>query len=360
VIQSSGAGYVGPRGEYYSSFPSVYQLQSVYSTGASNPIVTAPVNVTQSSQADGQEVSVNISPDRAILIKKVDNGYTGPLGELYPNIPTVQQLQISYGSVSDEQIQAANQNMALKSQLLNDQVTRNMDAQTKMRQLQQQQINQQIQQSEKEMDDRQKQWKEDAKKEQQKAQFQSEHPFGMPTPAQKRKDAQDWVIYYFFEGSLLIISIGFLVFILLLHLPNRLIGPDHPVHELPLAIAVRRGMTKAKFNENVSKLIFFEVLVITIFVGVGFKSFLAFFIAVFIGIVLMNIKTSAFVLMYLFSTFWMLAAAQIGYLLCGGQFANMGNYVSAWIGGLIVAALGFCCAFGIHTAGLQYYEDINS
>jgi hypothetical protein len=74
----------------------------------------------------------------------------------------------------------------------------------------------------------------------------------------------------------------------------------------------------------------------------------------------MRTKTTAFVLIYLFSTYWMMAAAMIGYYLCGGHFETMGNYVSAWIGGWIVAALGFSCAFKIHIAGLEYIEDINS
>ena len=198
------------------------------------------------------------------------------------------------------------------------------------------------------------------KAEQEKARQEALQEQYRMTPAGKKKDAQDWAIYYVFEGLLLLLSIGLLVFILLLHLPNRIIGPDHPVHGLPMAIAVRRGMTQARFNASVSPLIFWEMLFIVVLVGIGFKSFLAFIIAVFVGLVLINIKTSAFVLMYLFSTFWMMATAQFGYLLCGGQFATMGNYVSAWIGGLIVAVLGFSVAFGLHTAGLQYYDDIGS
>jgi len=41
-IKKSGNGFVGPKGEYYSEFPTVVQLQAVYDRGTSNSIVAAP------------------------------------------------------------------------------------------------------------------------------------------------------------------------------------------------------------------------------------------------------------------------------------------------------------------------------
>lgn len=37
VIKQSGTGYTGPQGEYYSTFPTVSQLQAVYRTGSPSP-----------------------------------------------------------------------------------------------------------------------------------------------------------------------------------------------------------------------------------------------------------------------------------------------------------------------------------
>ena len=297
-------------------------------------------SLIQFSYADSFTVNVPNSQGgyTAVVIQSSGTGYVGPRGEYYQNFPSVNQLQAMYGPTAAPGPSDAVQ----RENMLRQQLQQGAD-ETAANQKRMEQQSQQI-----------------LLQEQQKAQFQAAHPFGIPTPAEAKKNAMDWLIANSFTWLLLLTSIGFLVFILLLHLPNRLIGPDHPVQELPLAIAVRRGMTKARFNTSVSPLIFWEMFFITILVGIGFKSFLAFFIAVLIGIVLMSIRTSAFILIYLFSTFWMLVAAQCGYLLCGGQFASIGSYVSAWIGGLIAAALGFMIAFGIHTAGLQYYEDISS
>ncbi len=43
VITKSGNGYTGQKGEYYSQFPSVSQLQAVYRTGTSYTTVVTPV-----------------------------------------------------------------------------------------------------------------------------------------------------------------------------------------------------------------------------------------------------------------------------------------------------------------------------
>ena len=123
VIQSSGSGYVGPQGEYYSSFPSVPQLQATYGTGTTTAAVvtTAPSVAVQPSSPDQESYTVNITNSQGgytpILIRKTDGRFFGPLGENYPNFPTVQALQLNYGPYSPEQIQQANQEPALKSKM---------------------------------------------------------------------------------------------------------------------------------------------------------------------------------------------------------------------------------------------------
>lgn len=58
VITQSGDGYVGPQGEYYPQFPSVYQLQNVYGSNAPNVI-----NTDDSENSDNsQEVVTTIAP----------------------------------------------------------------------------------------------------------------------------------------------------------------------------------------------------------------------------------------------------------------------------------------------------------
>jgi len=62
AIQSSGNGYVGPKGEYYSSFPSVLQLQAAYGAGAPNSAVAAPV------QAVAKMASAQVKPKLVVPI----------------------------------------------------------------------------------------------------------------------------------------------------------------------------------------------------------------------------------------------------------------------------------------------------
>jgi len=51
IIKKSGDGYIGPQGEYYTSFPSVYQLQTVYKLGTPSP---SPVVTYVQPQPDVQ------------------------------------------------------------------------------------------------------------------------------------------------------------------------------------------------------------------------------------------------------------------------------------------------------------------
>jgi len=338
ILTRSGDTYIGPQGEHYGHFPTVVELQAVYGAGSSTATAPVPAATLPS--------------------------YT-PLSADQRARMTDQQISDFNARMQQEAIERqADQNsmnqQAERNRLAQQQIQASMDAQTLKQQQQQQQIDQQIKVSEQKMDATQKQWKDDAKKEEDKVKWQAAHPFGIPTAAEAKKNVRDEFIANVFMWILLIFALCVLVFILLLHLPNKLIGPDHFVNDLPISIAIRKGMTKAQFNSNVSNILVWELIIISVLVGVGFHSILAFFICFFVSIILLGIKTSAFVLIYLLCVFWMMAAAMIGYLLCGGHFATMGNYVSAWIGGFIVAILGFSCAWTIHTSGLQYMQDIGS
>ena len=70
VIKQSGEGYVGPQGEYYSSFPTVYQLKAMYRLGSPSPspVVTyvqpeAPVQTVVTEQVVYQPVPVQNDGD---------------------------------------------------------------------------------------------------------------------------------------------------------------------------------------------------------------------------------------------------------------------------------------------------------
>jgi hypothetical protein len=97
VIKQSGDGYVGPQGEYYSSFPSVTQLQNVY--GLTNPVAVESYTVNVPNVQGGYT---------AIVIKQSGDGYVDPQGEYYPQFPSVSQLQNVYGATSPYQQTVAN------------------------------------------------------------------------------------------------------------------------------------------------------------------------------------------------------------------------------------------------------------
>lgn len=82
-----GLGYIGPKGEYYSTMPSNDQLKMLYglgATGAENGSVVVWV-----SKRDGTEAPV--------MLIVAEGGYVGPEGEFYSSMPTARQLEAVYG-----------------------------------------------------------------------------------------------------------------------------------------------------------------------------------------------------------------------------------------------------------------------
>ena len=104
TIKQSGNGYIGPKGEQYSGFPTVSQLQAVYAVSTTNPpvVAAAPVVAEQPSSSDQETFTVNIvNPTGGytpVIVKKSGNGYIGPKGEQYSGFPTVSQLQSVYAA----------------------------------------------------------------------------------------------------------------------------------------------------------------------------------------------------------------------------------------------------------------------
>ena len=68
VIQSSGSGFVGPRGEYYANFPSVYQLQAVYGTNQrmQNEAIERQESQNNMAQAVQREQMLRAQMDQSV------------------------------------------------------------------------------------------------------------------------------------------------------------------------------------------------------------------------------------------------------------------------------------------------------
>lgn len=111
--------------------------------------------------------------------------------------------------------------------------------------------------------------------------------------------------------------------------------------------SVRRGITDAKFNEEMAGFVWCEILLLSIAAGFAASSWWCF------GAVLLLLavgvcipKLSAF--------FCILASVSWGYL-----GFSVGKYFIEDIGASVVLFTIFAMAsYGIHKAGLQYYQDV--
>ncbi len=69
-----------------------------------------------------QDTIVQVPQDNggytSVEIKEINGVFIGPLGEKYYTFPTMHELQLDYGNISNEQIQASHGDIALRSQLL--------------------------------------------------------------------------------------------------------------------------------------------------------------------------------------------------------------------------------------------------
>lgn len=80
-------GYIGPRGEYYSTMPSEEQLKVLYGI---HTVQAKPANFTVWITNDnGSQTPVTLTPS--------GSGFVGPSNEYYPAMPTEEQLKALYG-----------------------------------------------------------------------------------------------------------------------------------------------------------------------------------------------------------------------------------------------------------------------
>jgi len=99
-------GFVGPQGEFYPIMPSVAHLAEMY--GASQEAAkaadaAAPAAVKEPVKTDDTMIHVQVHKKNGpgtvdVVLKKQDNGYVGPQGEFYPEMPSPSQLAEVYGS----------------------------------------------------------------------------------------------------------------------------------------------------------------------------------------------------------------------------------------------------------------------
>ena len=87
LTKTNDGGYIGPKGEYYSSMPTEYELETLYAV--------------RSQQAKRTNITVWITNDNGsqtpVTLTPSGDGFVGPSNEYYPNMPTEEQLKALYG-----------------------------------------------------------------------------------------------------------------------------------------------------------------------------------------------------------------------------------------------------------------------
>lgn len=112
--------------------------------------------------------------------------------------------------------------------------------------------------------------------------------------------------------------------------------------------SVRRGMTNAKFNEEMSDIFYWEIAIIAIAIGYATKSWW-WGGGTFLGLLFLSMIPSIGVIMcYLFGAAWGVIGYYLGDLLFGND--------AAWVIGIIAAL----CGIGVNLAGRQYFEDLGT
>lgn len=87
LIATADGGYTGPKGEYYSSMPTEEQLKALYGLPCTAPVrnniivYLGKINVVE----------------KVVVLTKDSSGFVGPKGEHYQNMPTEEELRLTYG-----------------------------------------------------------------------------------------------------------------------------------------------------------------------------------------------------------------------------------------------------------------------
>lgn len=89
VLTQDGPWYIGPRGERYFGMPTNEQLRAAYGLNYNTVAVASSDVVVYIVAANGVSIPVKLTA--------TEDGYIGPKGELYTEMPTEQQLRMIYG-----------------------------------------------------------------------------------------------------------------------------------------------------------------------------------------------------------------------------------------------------------------------
>ena len=111
---------------------------------------------------------------------------------------------------------------------------------------------------------------------------------------------------------------------------------------------VRKGITNAKFNEERANVLYGEIAIIAIGVGIGSQSWWIFGATVLGLFITLAIPALTIALAILLSIGWGLIGYNIGNAFSDGMAAP-----------LVLGAIGLLCGAGTHWAALEWHHDID-
>lgn len=120
-----------------------------------------------------------------------------------------------------------------------------------------------------------------------------------------------------------------------------------------LTTSFRRAIVQSQLNETSSKVLFFELLIISILIGYATRSFLWGISGFVILIILMGIPKINTILLWILSLIWGLFGFGLGFGLTEHKMSPLWGFLIALITGAIVTLL----ALGIHFRAKQNVED---
>ncbi|HPS55272.1 MAG TPA: hypothetical protein PLP05_06725 [Sedimentisphaerales bacterium] len=97
TLRQQGSGFVGPLNEYYSTLPTEEQLTAQYGLKTSVQSANTAASAVKSESVVFFIDNGNGSKT-AVTLQKEGTSYIGPAGEIYPSMPTEEQLKALYGA----------------------------------------------------------------------------------------------------------------------------------------------------------------------------------------------------------------------------------------------------------------------
>lgn len=110
--------------------------------------------------------------------------------------------------------------------------------------------------------------------------------------------------------------------------------------------SVRKGITQAKDIENASGVIFAEIFIIALAIGLNTESWWLGGGVLFLLAIMINFKKLAYIFSFILSIFW----GMVGYAL-GSLFESTGAMI-------VLGILAFMISLGSHLSGVEELEDL--